>query len=93
MILGAKILGMSIGNDNSVILAQSLLITLISVLAFLPAILSSHRSYLVDKGYINGLVSLQQILLIVYAYYIAIPVGQACQRPIEGQSRQNTYFR
>ena len=50
-------------------------------------------SYPVDKGHINGLVSPQQILLVVYAHYIAIPVGQAYQRPIEGQSGQDTYFR
>jgi hypothetical protein len=53
----------------------------------------SYRSYPVDKGHINGLVSPQQILLVVYAYYIIIPIGQACQRPIEGQSGQDTYFR
>jgi len=61
--------------------------------AFLPAFLFSHRSYPVDKGHINGLVSPQQILLVVYTHYIAIPVGQACQCLIEGQSGQDTYFR
>ncbi len=44
-------------------------------MAFLLAFLSSRLSYLVDKGHINGLVSPQQILLVVYIHYIAIPVG------------------
>src|SRR5271154_5103949 len=62
-------------------------------MAFLPAFLFSHRSYPVDKGHINDLVSPQQILLVVYTHYIAIPVDQACQCLIEGQSGQDTYFR
>src|SRR5271170_8444887 len=62
-------------------------------MAFLLAFLSRRLSYPVDTGHINGLVSPQQILLVVYTHYIAIPVGQACQHPREGQSGQDTYFR
>jgi len=62
-------------------------------MAFLQAFLSRRLSYLVGKGHINGLVSPQQILLVVYTHYIAIPVGQARQHPRKGQSRQDTSFR
>jgi len=34
----------------------------------------------------------EQIPLVVYTHYIAIPMGQACQYPMEGQSGQDTYF-
>jgi hypothetical protein len=64
-----------------------------SQMAFLLAFLSRRLSYPIDKAHINGLVSPQQILLVVYTHYIAIPVGQACQHAREGQSGQDTYFR
>ena len=46
-----------------------------SLMTFLLAVLSRRLSYPVYKGYINGLVSPQQILLAVYTYYIVIPYG------------------